>query len=172
MRFACLSLAVAFLLTPALAQEKSEGPADERARKTYEKALKSLHERDKASALDNFKKADKQDGGHCLDCQIKMIKYGVELAEWKTAELAAEEMLAQAHGNKDTALAHYQFAVVLLDEAQQKHKEELFARATRKAPRPSPPILISRTRCGPMAWHSRICRKTMPQKPALKNTSR
>jgi peroxiredoxin len=129
MRFACISLTLAFLLTPALAQEKSEGPADEKARKTYEKALKSLRERDKASALDNFKKADKQDGGHCLDCQIKMIKYGVELAEWKTAELAAEEMLAQAHGNKDTALAHYQFAVVLLDEAQQKHKEELFARA-------------------------------------------
>jgi thiol-disulfide isomerase/thioredoxin len=129
MRFACISLAVAFLLTPALAQEKSEGPTDEKARKTYEKALKSLHDRNRESALDHFKKADKQDGGHCLDCQIKMIKYGVELAEWKTAELAAEEMLAQAHGDKSTAIAHYQFAMVLLDEGLQKHKEELFTRA-------------------------------------------
>jgi tetratricopeptide (TPR) repeat protein len=58
-----------------------------------------------------------------------MIKYGIELAEWKTAEVAAEEMIGQAHGDKDTALAHYQFAVVLLDEGRQKHKEELFARA-------------------------------------------
>jgi len=34
-----------FLLAPACsAQEKSEGPTDPKARKTYEKALKYLHE--------------------------------------------------------------------------------------------------------------------------------
>jgi peroxiredoxin len=129
MRLTRIILALACCLHPALAQEKTDGPTDEKARKTYEKALKSLQERNRDSALDGFKKADKQDGGHCLACQRQMIKYGVELGEWKTAELAAEEMVADAHGAKETAIAHYQVAVVLLDEGLQKHKEELFTRA-------------------------------------------
>jgi thiol-disulfide isomerase/thioredoxin len=129
MRFVHISLALLFVLIPVLAQEKSDGPTDEKARKTYEKAQKSLHEHKTEFALDDFKKADKQDGGHCLACQKQMIKYGEELGEWKTAELAAEEMATQAQGAKDTALARYQFAVVLMDEGLQKHKEEIFARA-------------------------------------------
>jgi hypothetical protein len=50
-------------LTPALAQVKTDGPTDEKAQKTFEKAQKYLHERHKEAALDEFKKADKQDGG-------------------------------------------------------------------------------------------------------------
>ncbi len=117
------------ILAPVLAQEKTGLPTDEKAQKTYEKALKSLREHFKEEALDEFKKADKQDGGHCLACQKQMVKYGEELGEWKTAELGAEEIVAQAQGPKDTALAHYQLALVLLDEGLQKHKEELFGRS-------------------------------------------
>ena len=117
------------LLMPVSAQEKSGGPTNEKARKTYESALKSLRERKTEWALDDFKKADKQDGGHCLDCQKQMIKYGRELGDWKAAELAAEEMVAEAHGAKDTAVSHYQLAVVLMEEGLQKHKDEIFARA-------------------------------------------
>jgi peroxiredoxin len=58
-----------------------------------------------------------------------MIKYGVELSDWKTAELAAEEMVAEAQGNRATAVAHYQLALVLVDEGSQKHTDEIFARA-------------------------------------------
>jgi peroxiredoxin len=134
MRLACICLLLAALLSPivspnALAQEKLAGPTDEKARKTYEKALKALHERNTLSAFDDFKKADKQDGGHCLDCQAKMIKYGIEFGEWKTAQLAAVESLAEAKGEKDIAIAHYQFAIVFFNEALQKHKDDLFARA-------------------------------------------
>jgi len=60
-----------------------------------------------SAALDGFKKADKQDDGHCLACQKKMIKYGIELGEWKTAETAGEEMVIEAHSAKDLAVAHY-----------------------------------------------------------------
>jgi peroxiredoxin len=80
-------------------------------------------------ALDRFKRADKQDGGHCLACQKKMIKYGAELREWKTAETAAEEMLADAKGEKDVALAHDELGRVLLREALDKHKDDAFNRA-------------------------------------------
>jgi thiol-disulfide isomerase/thioredoxin len=80
-----------------------------------------------ADALDKFKKADKQDGGHCLACQKKMIKYGSELGEWKIAELAGEEMVAQAQG-EDIAVAHYQLGTVLMIEALSRHKDELYSR--------------------------------------------
>ena len=125
-----LACSFTFLLAPACsAQEKSEGPTDPKARKTYEKALKYLHEHNTQSAFDEFKKADKQDGGHCVDCQIKMISYGVQLAEWKTAELAAAELLAEAKTDRDTAIAHYQSAFVLVEQGLQKRKDELFTRA-------------------------------------------
>src|SRR5260370_28036714 len=84
------SLALVFAVMPVLAQEKTGLPTDEKAVKTYEKAQKYLHEHHKEAALDEFKKADKQDGGHCLACQKLMIKYGQELREWKTDELGAE----------------------------------------------------------------------------------
>jgi peroxiredoxin len=130
MRIACICAVIACMLAPAFAQEKTtEGPSDEKAKKTYEQAEQDVKDRKTEWALENFKKADKQDGGHCYECQKQMIKYGVALGDWKTAELGAEEMLAGAKGNKETTLAHYQYAVVLLDEGMQKHKDDLFSRA-------------------------------------------
>lgn len=130
MRFLRITLVLLFVL-PAMAQEKTDGPTDEKARKTYENALKSLHEHKMEWALDDFKKADKQDGGHCLACQKQMIKLGKELGEWKTAELGAEEIIveAQVQGPRDAAIARYQLALVLLMEGLQKQKEEIFLRA-------------------------------------------
>jgi thiol-disulfide isomerase/thioredoxin len=58
-----------------------------------------------------------------------MVKYGIELGEWKTAETAGEEMVAEAQGAKDLALAHYQLGIILRDEGIEKHKDEIFARA-------------------------------------------
>jgi thiol-disulfide isomerase/thioredoxin len=129
MRFVRIGLALIFALAPALAQEKAGGPNNEKAQKTYKEAFQYLHERRVESALDSFKKADKQDGGHCPACQKQMIKYGIELGEWKTAEQAAEEMVAEAQDEKETAIAHQQFAAVLMDEGLRKRKDELFARA-------------------------------------------
>jgi peroxiredoxin len=128
MRSFCLSLAFTLCVTSAIAQDKTDGPTSEKAQKTYKSALESLHNRRKDFALDDFKKADKQDGGRCLACQRQMIKYGVELAEWKTAELGAEEMVAEAQGERETALARYQLGLVLIDEGMDKHKDEIFAR--------------------------------------------
>jgi thiol-disulfide isomerase/thioredoxin len=130
MRFALIVLALTFSLVPAFAQDKpADGPTNEKAQKTYKNAQELLHGRMPSAALDEFKKADKQDSGHCHACQKQMIKYGIELGEWKDAELAAEEMIADAQGDRATALAHYQYAVILLNEGQQKHKDEIFAHA-------------------------------------------
>ena len=49
---------------PLLAQNRPDGPANDKASKTYNHALDLLRKHDWESALDAFKKADKQDEGH------------------------------------------------------------------------------------------------------------
>jgi thiol-disulfide isomerase/thioredoxin len=124
-----LILILAAVVIPTVAQTDAEGPANEKAQKTYKQAQDYLHQHMTGAALESFKKADKQDDGHCVACQKKMIKYGIELGEWKTAEIAAEERVAMAQGAKDLALAHYQLGMVLRDEGIEKRKDEPFARA-------------------------------------------
>ncbi|HUL34863.1 MAG TPA: redoxin domain-containing protein [Candidatus Eisenbacteria bacterium] len=124
-------LVLTCVLAPAMAvaQESNDGPSNEKAHKTYENGLKQLAEHRSDEALIRFKRADQQDGGHCVVCQKQMIKYGVQYRDWKAAEVAAEELVGEAKNDKEKALAHYQFAEVLLEEGLQKRKEELFARS-------------------------------------------
>jgi thiol-disulfide isomerase/thioredoxin len=129
MRHLGIILALAFAVTPSLAQDKLEGPTNEKAQKTYKDAQQYLHKRMTDLALDSFKKANKQDGGHCAACLRQMIKYGVELRDWKTAETAAEQAAADAQGTNNIALAHYELGMVLMNEGLEKHKDELFTRA-------------------------------------------
>lgn len=129
MRSFVVSIVVGFVLAPAPAQEIKDGPTNERAQKTYSYGLKQLAEHRSDEALERFKRADKQDGGHCVSCQKQMVKYGVQYRDWKAAELAAEEMVGEAKSDRERALTHYQFAEVLMEEGLQKHKEEFFTRA-------------------------------------------
>ena len=66
-----------------------------------------------------------------------MIKYGVELGEWKTAEQAAEEMVAEAQGEQDKASVTINAQLSSCRKAP-KHKDEYFTRATTKSARCSP----------------------------------
>lgn len=129
MRYALAVVLTFCAAAPLLSQDRADGPANEKARKTYQEALKYLKDRMTDAALENFKKADKQDDGRCVACQRNMIKYGMELGDWKTAETATEEMVAEAQAAKDAAIAHYQFGVVLMDEALSKRKDDLYTRA-------------------------------------------
>jgi thiol-disulfide isomerase/thioredoxin len=129
MRYFIGLIIMAGLVISSVAQNEAEGPANEKAQKTYKQGVDYLHQRMTGAALDSFKKADKQDDGHCRACQKKMVKYGIELGEWKTAETAGEEMLAEAQGIKETALAHYQMGLILRAEGLDRRKDEIFVRA-------------------------------------------
>jgi thiol-disulfide isomerase/thioredoxin len=126
MRYVAIALLLASMVPPLSGQDK-DGPQDAKAQKSYNEAMDALRHHRISDALDKFKKADKQDGGHCLGCQKKMIKYGSELGEWKVAELAGEEMVAQAQGD-DVAVSHYQLGTVLMSEAFSRHKDDLYSR--------------------------------------------
>jgi peroxiredoxin/Tfp pilus assembly protein PilF len=129
MRYCGLLWLLAALVVSSLAQDNADGPTNEKAQKTYKQALDYIHQRMTAAALESFKKADKQDDGHCLACQKKMIRYGMELGEWKTAETGGEEMVPEAQGTKNQALAHYQLGIVFEAEGLDRHKDEAFSRA-------------------------------------------
>jgi thiol-disulfide isomerase/thioredoxin len=133
MRLICALTLSALIVSIAGAQDKSGEPTDLKAQKTYKQALQKLREHQILFALEDFKKADKQDGNHCLACQKQMVKYGIELGEWKTAEQGAEEMIAQAQGQQEIAIAHYQAGIVFFREGLEKHKDEYFARAHEEA---------------------------------------
>jgi thiol-disulfide isomerase/thioredoxin len=127
MRCFGLLLVLACAAAPALSQD-AEGPSNEKARKTYQQALDYLHHNWRDAALGSFKKADKQDGGHCLACQRKIIKYAIEQADWKSAESAANEMVAEAQDNNAQARAHYELGVIFANEAIARHKDEYYSR--------------------------------------------
>jgi thiol-disulfide isomerase/thioredoxin len=135
MRFWLSCLLLFGLAMGAVAQDDEEnsktitGPTNEKAIKTYKEGMDYLHQRQTGAALEAFKKADKQDAGHCIKCQKKMIKYGLELGDWKAAETGAEEMVAEADSPTKVALTHYQLGLVLRNEAMQKNREEIYSRA-------------------------------------------
>ena len=130
MRCAGIVLVLACVVAPSLAQErKLEGPSNEKAQKTFKEAFEYLRKGMEGAALDDFKKADKQDGGQCLPCQRKMIEYGIKRYEWKTAELAGEEMVANARDKEHLALAHHQYGTVLYAEGLVRKNDEFFTRA-------------------------------------------
>jgi thiol-disulfide isomerase/thioredoxin len=129
MRYFGLLMILAVFVIPALAQDDTMGPTNEKAQKTYKQGLDYQKQHMTEAALDSFKKADKQDDGHCLPCQKKMIRCGVDLGDWKTAEIAGEEMVSEAKAADDIAIAHYQLGIVLRDEGLDKHKDEAFSRA-------------------------------------------
>jgi thiol-disulfide isomerase/thioredoxin len=125
---ALFSLVMA-LVVSSFALDDAEGPTNAKATKTYQEAFEYLHQRANGAALEAFKKADKQDDGHCLGCQKKMIKYGMELQDWKAAETGGEEMVSEAKPGKDIAIAHYHLAIVWMREGLDRHKGDLFTRA-------------------------------------------
>lgn len=112
-----------------VAQAVASGPSDARAQKTYHQALSYEASRNTAVALDYFKKADKQDGGHCVACKDQIIECAEELGQWKDAEEAAQQMISDARKPEAAALAHFHLGALLAREAMHNKKQEVFSHA-------------------------------------------
>ena len=124
------ALAVAPFAQDILAQDKpGDGPTNEKAQRSYMEGMDYLRHRMVQSAFDSFKKADKQDGFHCLGCQRQILRYGAQLQEWKAAETAASEIVAESKEPKEIAYAHFEFGKLLMEEGLDRHKDEFFSRA-------------------------------------------
>jgi thiol-disulfide isomerase/thioredoxin len=128
MKLGAVLLVLACAAIPSHSQTAPAGPANEKAQKTYNKALENLEKHKILEALDGFKKADKQDDGHCEACQHGMVRFGIQMQDWKAAETGAGELISEAHDARSVALAHYQLGIVLRNEGLARHKDEIFSR--------------------------------------------
>ena len=129
----CLNLVVAggAAQTPTAAPQstpatQSTGPADPKAKKTYDDAFKLLNGHQAIFALDGFRKADKQDGGHCIPCEFQAWKVAVEVRDFKAAREESEAIFAHVTNPADKAKAQVMLGRACLAEGiYGKHSEPL-----------------------------------------------
>jgi len=107
-------------------------PQDPKAQKTYAEGMSWLKEHKQSAALGSFRKADKQDGGRCSACRKKIIELGEKTGDFKSADAAAQEEIAQAQTAAAQADAHMDRGIVLLREGLAKNKDEIFTEADKE----------------------------------------
>jgi thiol-disulfide isomerase/thioredoxin len=105
------------------------GPTDAKAQKTFAEAEQKLKEHKRIDALEDFKKADKQDGRHCGSCAEKVISLGIETGDNKLAVEYGNELVSIAQSPTQTATAHALRGIAELREGLAEHKKNEFAAA-------------------------------------------
>lgn len=117
-----------------LQAQQAAGPTDAKAQKTYANGVDWEKRHFYDSAIGSFKKADKQDGGHCVACQQQVIRLGLETGDFKSADAAAQEVIAETPASdvKALALAHENRASVLLREGMNQNKDDAYAEADKE----------------------------------------
>ncbi len=99
-------------------------PTDPKARKTYASAIEWEKHKDYGSALDDFRKANKLDGGHCFQCLSHAYNDAVKLDAYKDAVDAARELLPLAVTDKDKGTVHFYLAMALQVEGIKDKKDQ------------------------------------------------
>jgi thiol-disulfide isomerase/thioredoxin len=116
----------------AITAQESQGPTDPKAQKTYREGVDYARKGDSAFAVDCFKKANKQDGGHCDACARKIVELGLKTGDFKAADAAAQQLVADAKTPREIAIAHFERGTVQYREAITKNKADIYAEADRE----------------------------------------
>jgi thiol-disulfide isomerase/thioredoxin len=115
---------VIVLLSLTVSAQTSSGPTDPKAQKSYSEGMQALKVGHYFEALDKFKKANKQDGGHCTACLTQVISVANQTGDFKAADSAAKDLISLAHTPEEVTQAHYQRGVLLLQQGIAKKKDE------------------------------------------------
>jgi thioredoxin-like negative regulator of GroEL len=86
---------------------KQGDPTDPKAKKTFAEAIDWLKHGDKRVAMDTFRKANKQDGGHCSECLRRAQTIANEIGAYKDAQDILRESLPQAATDQERAGLHF-----------------------------------------------------------------
>jgi thiol-disulfide isomerase/thioredoxin len=92
------------------------GPTDPKAVKTFQSALEFERKGEKSWALDEFRKAFKQDNGRCWACLGHAYQLAIGIGDYKDAEEIARQWLPLAQSDAERASVHYGLAMSLLDQ--------------------------------------------------------
>lgn len=114
-------------LSAAPDHPKPGEPTDPKAYKTFLGAADWEKHRDLTSALSDYRKANKQDGGHCSECLSRAYALAMKIAAYKDAVGIARDWLAIAENDADRAARHLQLGVALQREATEEKKDQLFS---------------------------------------------
>jgi thiol-disulfide isomerase/thioredoxin len=105
---------------------KPSGTTDPKAIKTYASALDWEKHRDYNEALDSFIKANKQDGGHCIDCLHRAYNLSIKLDAYKNTVEIAREMVPLAQTDTGKGEMHFRLAMALQTEGIREKNDKLF----------------------------------------------
>jgi len=124
-------LVLLFLLHPfaglARSQDKTDAPkpgypTDPKARKTFDDAVAWQKNRKLGSAMDTYRKANHQDGGHCSECLQRAFDLAIKIGAFKDAEEVARDMTPLASTSDEKSLAHFRLASALQHEGINNRK--------------------------------------------------
>ncbi len=101
-------------------------PADPKARKTFADAIEWQKQGNKAVAVDQFRKANRQDGGHCGQCLRRAYDLANSIADYKAASDVARDWLQQAATDGEKSSAHYRLGMALQREGIAARKDSFF----------------------------------------------
>ena len=108
------------------AAAKPAGPTDPKAIKTYASALDWEKHRGYNEALDSFLKANKQDGGHCLDCLARAYNLSVKLDAYKDTVEIVRSMLQLVQTDASKGSMHFRLAMALQSQGIREKNDKLF----------------------------------------------
>ena len=101
-------------------------PTDPKARKTFASAIDWEKHRNYGSAIDDFRKANRQDGGQCRDCLHRAYLLARQIGAFKDEAEIAREMVPQAATTPEKVSAYYRLGLGLQDEGVNGKKDESF----------------------------------------------
>lgn len=119
-------------LSPARAAEtpKPGGPTDPKARKTFAEAADWLRHSDKSSAIRNYRKANKQDGGHCSACLERAYSLAIEIGDYKEAVNIVQDWLPAAENDAMKSTLHFRMGIALQREGMAEKKDKYFSESS------------------------------------------
>ena len=107
-------------------QPKSGEPADAKARKTFNDAAEWEHRGNHQAAVDEYRKANKQDGGHCIKCLERAYNLAFENGDYKNAAAATEDELSIVTIDADRAILHMRLGLILQNQGIHEKKDKCF----------------------------------------------
>jgi thiol-disulfide isomerase/thioredoxin len=102
-------------------------PTDPKARKTFAGAEGWEKRGYKGVAIDEFRKANKQDGGHCAVCLDRAYSLAMETGAYKQAESMMSDWLPQAQSDAMRATLHFRLAKALQQEGMTEKNDKCFS---------------------------------------------
>jgi thiol-disulfide isomerase/thioredoxin len=100
-------------------------PTDTKARKTFASAVEWERHHDDAAAMDDYRKANKQDGGHCSECLRHAFELANRLNAYKDAVAIARDWVAVAELDMDKMAARFDLAHALQAQGLKEKKDAL-----------------------------------------------